>query len=155
VDAGESGRAGQRAAAAAAQRLAVVDLGSNSVRLVVFEGLARNPVALFNEKAVLRLGRGIETTGLLGAEAMAQTKVVLRRYHAVARAMGVGIFEVLATAAVREARNGADFMRDLEGMLPDVPMTVLSGTEEAELSAAGVVCGIPQAEGILADIGGG
>ncbi len=141
--------------AAPARRLAVVDLGSNSVRLVVFEGLARNPVALFNEKAVLRLGRGIESTGLLGAAAMAQAKVVLRRYHAVARAMGVGVFEVLATAAVREAKNGPAFMDELAAMLPGVPMTVLSGAAEAKLSTAGVVCGIPQADGILADIGGG
>ncbi len=137
------------------RRLAVVDLGSNSVRLVVFEGLARNPVALFNEKAVLRLGRGIETTGKLGDDAMALTKTVLARYHAVARAMGASVFEVLATAAVREAKNGPAFMADLAAMLPGVPMHVLSGEEEATLSAEGVVCGIPQANGILADIGGG
>src|SRR6202167_2019068 len=69
-------------------RCAVVDLGSNSVRLVVYEGLTRNPVPIFNEKAVLRLGRGLYATGRLNEDGMAQAFTVLRRYHAVARAMG-------------------------------------------------------------------
>ncbi|HET8996854.1 MAG TPA: Ppx/GppA family phosphatase, partial [Acetobacteraceae bacterium] len=84
-------------------RCGVVDLGSNSVRLVVFEGECRNPVAIFNEKAVLRLGRGLQTTGQLNPEAMEQAFTVMHRYHAVARAMGATPFEVLATAAVRDA----------------------------------------------------
>ena len=71
-----------------AQRSAVVDLGSNSVRLVVFEGTGRNPVAIFNEKAVLRLGRGMLTTGVLNADAVQQALTVMNRYTAIARAMG-------------------------------------------------------------------
>ncbi|MBN8906919.1 MAG: Ppx/GppA family phosphatase, partial [Rhodospirillales bacterium] len=117
-----------------APRCAVVDLGSNSVRLVVYEGRSRNPVAIFNEKAVLRLGRGLQSTGRLNEEGMAQAFTVMHRYQEVARAMGAAPFEVLATAAVRE---------------------VLSGAEEAGYSADGVLCGIPEADGILADIGGG
>lgn len=138
-----------------APRSAVVDLGSNSVRLVVFEGHNRNPITIFNEKAVLRLGEGLQHTGLLNSEAMAQAVTVLRRYCAVARAMGADPLEVLATAAVRDARNGADFVRVLEPLMPGVPIRVLSGPDEANLSAAGVLCGIPTADGILADIGGG
>ena len=69
-------------------RLGIVDLGSNSVRLVVFEGLSRNPRAIFNEKAVLGLGRGLNATGRLNDEAIAAAMTVLRRYHAVARGMG-------------------------------------------------------------------
>ena len=80
-----------------APRCAVVDLGSNSVRLVVYEGACRNPVAIFNEKAVLRLGRGLQATGRLNEEGMAQALTVLHRYHAVARAMGAD--------AVRDARH--------------------------------------------------
>ncbi|HKD76670.1 MAG TPA: hypothetical protein VKB76_14295, partial [Ktedonobacterales bacterium] len=99
-------------------RCAVVDLGSNSVRLVVYEGHCRNPVAIFNEKAVLRLGGGLQTSGRLNEEGMAQTFTVLHRYHAVARAMGAAPFEILATAAVRDARNGADFVRGLQSRLP-------------------------------------
>ncbi len=140
---------------AEAPRCAVVDLGSNSVRLVVFEGRARNPVPIFNEKAVLRLGRGLEATGELNEDGVAQALTVMNRYHAIARAMGADPFEVLATAAVRDARNGPAFVASLEARMPGVPIRVLAGEREADLSAAGVLCGIPQADGILADIGGG
>ncbi len=136
-------------------RCAVVDLGSNSVRLVVYEGHSRNPVGIFNEKAVLRLGRGLQATGRLNDEGMSQAFTVMHRYHAVARAMGATPFEVLATAAVRDARNGPDFVAALRTRLPDVPIRVLSGREEAEFSAMGVLCGIPTADGVLADVGGG
>ena len=139
----------------AASRAAVVDLGSNSVRLVVFEGRARNPIAIFNEKAVLRLGRGLETTGRLNDEGVAQALQVMNRYAAIARAMGAAPFEVLATAAVRDARNGPEFVGLLKGRMPGVPIRILSGAEEADFAAAGVQCGIPEADGILADIGGG
>lgn len=139
----------------AAPRCAVVDLGSNSVRLVVFEGRDRNPVSIFNEKAVLRLGRGMQATGLLNEQGVQQALRVMARYAAVARAMGAEPFEVLATAAVRDAANGGEFVRGLEGVLQGAPVRVLPGEEEAALSAAGVQCGIPGADGLLADIGGG
>jgi len=138
-----------------APRCAVVDLGSNSVRLVVFEGRTRNPMAIFNEKAVLRLGRGLQSTGQLNPEAVAQAVTVMNRYYAIARAMRADPFEVLATAAVRDAENGAALIETLRERMPHVPITVVSGQQEAELSAAGVLCGIPDADGVLADIGGG
>ncbi len=136
-------------------RAAVVDLGSNSVRLVVFEGLGRNPVAIFNEKAVLRLGRGMEASGRLNDEGVTQALQVMQRYAAIARAMGAAPFEVLATAAVRDARNGPEFVGLLRDRMPGVSIRVLTGEQEAELAAAGALCGIPTADGILADIGGG
>jgi exopolyphosphatase / guanosine-5'-triphosphate,3'-diphosphate pyrophosphatase len=138
-----------------APRCAVVDLGSNSVRLVVYEGHSRNPTAIFNEKAVLRLGRGLLATGRLNEDGMAQALTVMHRYHAVARAMGANPFEVLATAAVRDSKNGAEFVATLATRMPGVTIRVLSGIEEAEYAAMGVLCGIPTADGILADIGGG
>ena len=137
------------------RRRAVVDLGSNSVRLVVFEGDSRNPVPIFNEKAVLRLGRGLQSSGRLNDEGTAQALTVMNRYAAIARAMQAEPFEVLATAAVRDAVNGRAFIDLLRHRLPGVAITVLSGEEEAELSAAGLLCGIPDAHGLLADIGGG
>ncbi len=137
------------------KRAAVVDLGSNSVRLVVFEGRGRNPVAIFNEKAVLRLGRGLETTGRLNDEGVAQALQVMQRYYAIARAMHADPFEVLATAAVRDARNGPEFVGLLHDRMPGVPIRILSGTEEADFAAAGLLSGIPAAAGVLADIGGG
>jgi len=137
------------------KRRAVVDLGSNSVRLVIYEGEARNPVQIFNEKAVLRLARGLSKTGRLDDAAMLQAETVLHRYTEIARAMGASPFDVLATSAVRDAENGPDFVRRMTEMLPDMRIKVLSGAQEAELSAEGVLCGIPGADGILADLGGG
>jgi exopolyphosphatase/guanosine-5'-triphosphate,3'-diphosphate pyrophosphatase len=121
----------------------------------VFEGESRNPVTIFNEKAVLRLGRGLQQTGRLNEDGVDQALMVMSRYHAVARAMGAHPFEVLATAAVRDAENGPEFVASLQARMPGVPIRILSGKEEAGYSAAGVLCGIPNAEGILLDIGGG
>ena len=136
-------------------RSAVVDLGSNSVRLVIFEGDGRNPAAIFNEKAVLRLGRGLHQSGKLNEEGLEQALTVLRRYHALARAMHADPFEILATAAVRDASNGPDFVREVRRAIPGITITVLTGEQEAAYAAAGLLCGIPAADGILADIGGG
>src|ERR1700689_2745937 len=108
-------------------RCGVVDLGSNSVRLVVFEGHTRNPVPIFNEKAVLRLGRGMQSTGMLNEDGVTQALTVMHRYHAVAHAMGAQPFEVLATAAVRNADNGPAFVEALRDRLPNVPTHFLSG----------------------------
>jgi exopolyphosphatase/guanosine-5'-triphosphate,3'-diphosphate pyrophosphatase len=138
-----------------ASRRGVVDLGSNSVRLVVYEGDVRNPTIVFNEKAVLRLGRGLQESGRLNEDGMAQALRVLHRYRAVARAMRANPLEVLATSAVRDARNGPEFVATLGRLLEGVPIHVLSGAQEALMSADGVVCGIPDADGTLVDIGGG
>jgi len=138
-----------------APRSAIVDLGSNSVRLVVFEGRTRNPVAIFNEKAVLGLGRGLQATGRLDDEAMRHALQVMHRYGVIARAMRADPFEVVATAAVREALNGPGFVAALQARLPGIPIRVISGEQEAALSAEGLLSGIPGADGVLADIGGG
>jgi exopolyphosphatase/guanosine-5'-triphosphate,3'-diphosphate pyrophosphatase len=145
----------ERAAGGQAPRCGVVDLGSNSVRLVVFEGGGRNPQAIFNEKAVLALGRGLHATGMLNEAAIGPALTVLGRYHAVARAMRAEPLQVVATAAVRDASNGPAFVAALAERMPGVPVRILSGVEEAELSAEGVLLGFPRAEGILGDLGGG
>ncbi|WP_051625994.1 Ppx/GppA family phosphatase [Kozakia baliensis] len=137
------------------RRAAIVDLGSNSVRLVVFEGITRNPIPIFNEKATLRLGRGLEATGRLNEEGVALAMDVMSRFHAIACSMNADPFEVLATAAVRDASNGPDFVRALQARMPDVPIRVISGEEEADYAATGVLCGLPEADGLVADIGGG
>jgi exopolyphosphatase/guanosine-5'-triphosphate,3'-diphosphate pyrophosphatase len=136
-------------------RMGVVDLGSNSVRLVVFEGLSRNPLPIFNEKAVLGLGRGLQLTGRLNEEAIGPALTVMSRYAAVAGAMGADPVEVLATAATRDADNGADFIDRIRDRLPGIPIRILSGEEEAAYSAEGVLLGFPGADGILGDMGGG
>ncbi len=136
-------------------RSGIVDLGSNSVRLVVFEGRGRNPVAIFNEKAVLGLGRGLQASGKLNEEAIDQALTVMQRYYAVGQAMGADPLQVLATAAARDADNGAEFVAALERRLPGVPVRILTGDEEARFSAEGVLLGFPEADGILGDLGGG
>jgi exopolyphosphatase/guanosine-5'-triphosphate,3'-diphosphate pyrophosphatase len=125
------------------------------VRLVVYEGLGRNPHAIFNEKAVLGLGRGLHATGRLNPEAMAQAMTVLGRYHALAQGMHADPVQLLATAAVRDASNGDAFLEGLGQVMPGVAIQVLSGDEEARLSAEGLLLGVPSADGLLGDLGGG
>lgn len=137
------------------RRAAIIDLGSNSVRMVVYEGVARNPVPIFNEKATLRLGAGLEKTGRLSEEGIARALDVLSRFQTIAHAMGAQPFDVLATAAVRDAKNGAEFVQAAKAHMPDARFRVLNGEEEADYSAAGVLCALPEADGLVADIGGG
>ncbi|WP_041249380.1 Ppx/GppA family phosphatase [Gluconacetobacter diazotrophicus] len=137
------------------RRSAVVDLGSNSVRLVVFDGITRNPIPIFNEKAVLRLGRGLNATGRLNEEGVGAAIQVMDRFYAIARGMDADPFEILSTAAVRDASNGGEFVETLRARMPGVPIRILSGEEEADYSATGVLCGLPEADGLVADIGGG
>ncbi|WP_043338536.1 Ppx/GppA family phosphatase [Belnapia moabensis] len=138
-----------------APRCGVVDLGSNSVRLVIFEGRGRNPQAIFNEKAVLGLGRGLQATGQLNEEAIGPALTVLARYHAVARAMHADPLEVVATAAVRDASNGEAFTAAMQERMPGLRIRILTGEEEGRLSADGVLLGFPGADGVLGDLGGG
>ena len=113
--------------------VAVVDIGSNSVRLVVYEGATRAPTPLFNEKVLCGLGRSLTSTGRLGADAVARALRALRRFRALIDQMGVTRVEAIATAAAREAENGPDFIARAERVL-EAPIKVLSGTEEAELA---------------------
>jgi exopolyphosphatase/guanosine-5'-triphosphate,3'-diphosphate pyrophosphatase len=134
--------------------VAVVDIGSNSVRLVVYQGASRAPTPLFNEKILCGLGRSIATTGRLAADAVARSLRALRRFRALIDQMGVTRVEVIATAAAREAENGPEFIAQAERIL-DAPITVLSGTKEAELAALGIVAGFQDADGLAGDLGGG
>ncbi len=137
-----------------AGRVAVVDLGSNSVRLVVFDGLSRTPVPVFNERVVCGLGRGLRASGRLDPDGVALALRSLGRFVGLARAMAVARIDILATAAVREASDGAAFVADVERRF-DVAVRVLSGAEESHLAALGIVCGLPKADGLMGDLGGG
>src|ERR1700724_2526053 len=134
--------------------LAVVDIGSNSVRLVVYEGLARAPTALFNEKALCGLGREVQSTGLLAADAVEQALSALKRYRALCTTMGVKNILAIATAACRDAKNGDRFISLAERIIK-VDIDVLSGGREAELTALGVISGVHHADGVVGDLGGG
>ena len=139
---------------AAAERIGVIDLGSNSLRLVVFERLGAALFPLFNEKVMCGLGRGITSTGRLSREGIELALVNLRRFVAFARAIGVDHLKVLATAAVRDASDGEEFAAEVERQCR-VAVEIIDGAEEARLSAAGVLAGIPDADGVVADLGGG
>ena len=132
---------------------AIIDIGSNTVRLVVYGGSPRAPTVLFNEKVAARLGRDITTTGALADEALELAMRGLKRYALLLRDIGIEDVEVVATAAARDASNGPEFLEALRGLgfFPKL----LSGEEEATLSSWGVLGAFPRAKGIVADLGGG
>ena len=137
-----------------ARPVAIVDIGSNSVRLVIYESQTRTPATVHNEKAICAIGRDMVTTGKLHAEGCAMALNSLARFKLLADGLQVPIREAVATAAARDASNGAEFVRRAEAAW-GAPVRVLSGEEEAGLAAKGVVAGIPDADGLVADLGGG
>lgn len=134
-------------------RRAIIDIGSNSIRLVVFGGAERAPVPVFNEKLMAGLGRGVVATGALAADGTAAALKSLSRMAALVRLMQPLDLRVVATAAVREASNGPAFLDAVRAL--GLPAEVLSGEEEALAAAQGVISTHPFARGLVADLGGG
>ncbi|TPG21544.1 Ppx/GppA family phosphatase [Sphingomonas koreensis] len=134
-------------------RTAIIDIGSNSVRLVVYQGPARLPSILFNEKVMAGLGRDLASKGAIDPEAMARAQAALARFAAVVHAMEVATIRTVATAAVRDAANGHELIDHAEAIGLEVEL--LSGEEEALAAGYGVLSGIPDADGIVGDLGGG
>ncbi|KWV61145.1 exopolyphosphatase [Bradyrhizobium macuxiense] len=137
-----------------ASSVAVIDIGSNSVRLVVYEAMARSLVTIFNEKALCGLGREVQTTGLLATDAVNKALTALRRFRALCRIQQVSRVYAIATAACRDAKNGPDFIAKAERIC-GAKIEILSGPREAKLSALGVVSGVHNPNGIVGDLGGG
>ncbi len=142
-----------RAVASGEGERAIIDIGSNTVRLVIYGGPLRAPAVLFNEKVTARLGKGVAETGCLAPKAAAAALAALARYRALLDLRGVTDVQVVATAAVRDAADGAAFLERVRalGFAP----RLLSGEEEAVTSATGVIGAFPQARGVVADLGGG
>ena len=134
--------------------IGIIDIGSNSVRLVVYEGAVRAPTPLFNEKILCGLGRSVASSGSLGGEAVDRAIQALTRFKTIARILGVKNLNAIATAAVRDAKNGQDFIRRGE-KAAGVTIEVLSGEKEARLAAQGIMMGFIDADGIAGDLGGG
>ena len=134
--------------------VAVVDLGSNSVRLVVYDRLSRAPFPRFNEKSLCRLGASFDADGNLGEKAMDDVVAALERFAAIARAMEVGEIELLATEAIRKAGNGEAFRARLEAA-SGLTVRILSGDDEARFAAMGVISGAHEPSGLVGDLGGG
>ncbi len=136
------------------QRVAVVDIGSNSIRLVVYRRLSRAPLPVFNEKVLCGLGRNLSRTGRLDPDGMRMALINLQRFARLLPAMVVVHVDVLATAAVREAADGADFVAKV-AECTGLGVQVLDGPAEARLAGLGVRCGFPAASGLAGDLGGG
>jgi exopolyphosphatase / guanosine-5'-triphosphate,3'-diphosphate pyrophosphatase len=132
----------------------VIDIGSNSVRLVVYEGLTRSPTPIFNEKVLAGLGREVQTTKLLAPDAVDKALAALRRFRTLCDRIDVPNLWVIATAACRDAKNGKAFVDEAERICR-TRIEVISGKREAELSALGVVSGFHRPDGIMGDLGGG
>jgi exopolyphosphatase/guanosine-5'-triphosphate,3'-diphosphate pyrophosphatase len=133
--------------------VAIIDIGSNSVRLVVYGGSPRVPFTLFNEKVLAGLGEGLVRDGELTQRSQERALAALRRFRLLTRQMDVGEERVVATAAVRDAANGAAFLEEVRGI--GFEPEILSGPEEAQMAGYGVLSAIPDADGIVGDLGGG
>lgn len=134
--------------------IGVIDIGSNSVRLVVYDGAIRSPTPLFNEKVLCGLGRSVASTGKLGDESIARALAALTRFRAIARVLRVKNLRAIATAAVRDAKDGEEFIargQDACG----VRIEILTGEQEAYYAAQGINMGFIGANGIAGDLGGG
>lgn len=134
-------------------RRAIIDIGSNSIRLVVYGGPPRAPVVIYNEKFAAGLGRGVLATGALDP---ADSKVALQalaRFACLVKLMDVESLQVAATAAVRDASNGGDFVEKVRAL--GLPAKLLTGEAEAAASGLGVIAALPTADGIVVDLGGG
>ncbi len=139
---------------AALKPIAVVDIGSNSVRLVAYEGLSRTPTPIFNDKAMCALGRGVATTGKLNEDGVGRALQALERFRTLCEAMEITDINVVATAAARDASNGPAFLKAARKAM-GAKIELLSGERESELAAYGVVCGFHNPNGVVGDLGGG
>lgn len=148
-------RFGQRMSSnQAEQPVGVLDIGSNSVRLVIYERLSRSLTPLYNEKSSCTLGRGVAETGRIADENASLAFSAFERFARVIKSMNVADLHIIATSAVRESDNGPAFMKKLAEIIGQ-PGRVLSGEEEAHFAALGVVSGMPEFAGLVGDLGGG
>ena len=132
---------------------AVIDIGSNTVRMVIYEGSPRAPRVVWNEKVAARLGRDLSQTGRIPDEASDEALGALARYARILDDLGVTDVQTVATAAAREAENGAEFLDAVAAL--GLEPRLLTGEEEARLSATGAIGAFPGAHGVVADLGGG
>ena len=135
-------------------RIAVIDIGSNSVRLVVYDKNGVYPAPLFDERVDCRLGADLDSANALSTDKISMTIQTLTRFVRLIESMDVEKYYPIATAAVRRARNGEEFS-SLAGDVLQQPIQVLSQTQEAEHVARGLTLNVPSANGLIADLGGG
>ncbi len=134
-------------------RSAIIDIGSNSIRLVVYQGPARAPMQVFNEKLMVGLGASLATTGAIEAKPFRRGLAALARFQQLASTMELDSLRCVATAAVRDASNGGDFLDAAQRL--GLRVELLSGEQEAAAAGHGIMSALPDADGIGADLGGG
>jgi exopolyphosphatase/guanosine-5'-triphosphate,3'-diphosphate pyrophosphatase len=134
--------------------IAIIDVGSNSVRMVVYHALKRVPLPIFNEKYMCALGRGLSRSGRLNPQGVEQAFRAIARFLLVAKRLEVQSVTILATAAVRDAEDGKKFVAHIEAE-HGVKVHVISGEEEARYGAQGIIASIHEPLGLSADLGGG
>ena len=136
------------------EKIAVIDIGSNSIRLVIFDRFARYPYSLFNERVTCKLGMNLDSTGILEQKNIELSLNTLRRFSKIINNIKPDNLIVIGTAALRRASNSSDFLIHAEKIL-NYQIRILSGEEEAKLVANGLMANIPKANGIIGDLGGG
>jgi exopolyphosphatase / guanosine-5'-triphosphate,3'-diphosphate pyrophosphatase len=134
-------------------RQAVIDIGSNTVRLVVYAGLPRAPMPIYNEKSRVALGACLAGDGVIGDATMAKALAAIGRFETLARSMKVDTLRVVATAATREAKNGHALVEGAAVL--GIRVDVLDGDTEARAAGLGVLSDNPHADGYVGDLGGG
>jgi exopolyphosphatase/guanosine-5'-triphosphate,3'-diphosphate pyrophosphatase len=132
----------------------IIDIGSNSVRVVIYDQLGRAPLPRFNEKSLCRLADGLAETGVIAEDNFHRAVEALRRFRAIADAMGVTRLDATATEAVRRAGNGKDLIQAIRAEA-GVDVRILTGAEEARFAALGVISGFFRPVGVVGDMGGG
>ncbi len=135
-------------------RIGIIDIGSNSIRLVIYDQQKRSPVAVYNEKVMCALGKGLAASGMLNPDGVEMARTALRRFIAMGRNMEIASLYVMATAAIRDAKDGPAFARYIEETY-DIEVDIISGKKEAKLGAFGVCASMYKPQGITGDLGGG
>lgn len=135
-------------------RIGIIDIGSNSMRLVIYDGIKRSPLPLFNEKVFCGLGKGLAITGKLNPHGVEMAEATMPRFLAMARLMDVVELDIFATAAVRDASNGKAFLEQMEKR-HHIRISLISGKHEARLGALGIVASMHNPQGLSGDLGGG
>jgi len=133
---------------------AIIDLGSNSIRMLIYDNILNSQIPVFNEKAVCQLGKNLDRTGKLDPKGVEFALTVLKRFKQILSNLKVKKYKAIGTAALREATDAKEFITKAQKIIKK-KIIVLSGNKEAENSALGVVIGFQKVNGVVADLGGG
>jgi len=135
-------------------KLAVIDIGSNSIRMLIYEDFSSSRVPFFNEKAVCELGKNLDKSKKLHKSGVDYAQKVLKRFSEILHVSKIDNLKIIATAVLREATDAKPFVEYVENLFKK-NLEILSGEEEAICSAEGVKIGFDNVDGLVADLGGG